>query len=68
MRRFIAITVALALSGTIAAQGKRPIAETDLLKFIWIADPQISPDGAAVAFTRVAPPAPPAPAMVEIGD
>lgn len=32
---------------------KRPIAETDLLKFTWIADPQISPDGSAVAFVRV---------------
>jgi dipeptidyl aminopeptidase/acylaminoacyl peptidase len=53
MRRLIVTAVALALSGSIAAQGKRPITETDLLKFTWIADPQISPDGSAVAFTRV---------------
>ena len=28
--------------------------EQDLLRFVWVADPQISPDGSAVAFTRVA--------------
>ena len=32
---------------------KRPIAETDLFKFVWISDPQISPDGSRVAFVRV---------------
>jgi len=35
------------------AQTKRFIAETDLFAFTWIADPQLSPDGAAVAFVRV---------------
>src|SRR4029453_7152603 len=35
------------------AQGKRFITEKDLFKFTWIADPQISPDGASVAFVRV---------------
>src|SRR5712691_9900620 len=34
-------------------QGKRFITEKDLFKFTWIADPQISPDGATVAFVRV---------------
>lgn len=32
---------------------RRPMAEDDLLNLIWVADPQISPDGAHVAFTRV---------------
>jgi dipeptidyl aminopeptidase/acylaminoacyl peptidase len=36
-----------------AAAGKRPITEKDLFRFTWIADPQISPDGARVAFVRV---------------
>lgn len=35
------------------AADKRPITETDLFKFTWIADPQISPDGSTVAFVRV---------------
>jgi dipeptidyl aminopeptidase/acylaminoacyl peptidase len=35
------------------ANGHRFITENDLLKFTWIADPQISPDGATVAFVRV---------------
>jgi len=34
-------------------QGKRFITEKDLLKFTWIADPQLSPDGSTVAFVRV---------------
>ena len=34
-------------------QARRFITEKDLLKFTWIADPQISPDGSTVAFVRV---------------
>ena len=32
---------------------KRPMRDDDLLRFVWIADPRISPDGSRVAFTRV---------------
>jgi dipeptidyl aminopeptidase/acylaminoacyl peptidase len=32
---------------------KRPITEKDLFDFIWVANPQLSPDGTRVAFTRV---------------
>src|ERR1700704_6113838 len=32
---------------------KRNITEKDLFNFVWIADPQISPDGSRVAFVRV---------------
>src|SRR5437773_9416328 len=35
------------------AQAKRLITETDLFKFVWAADPQISPNGSQVAFVRV---------------
>src|SRR5712675_2769832 len=35
------------------AQGRRPITDTDLFKFVWAADPQISPNGSQVAFVRV---------------
>src|SRR5262245_29474240 len=41
-------------SQALSAAARRPIAETDLFKFVWIADPQISPDGKQVAFVRVA--------------
>lgn len=44
--------LACAVAGPAAAQ-RRAITETDLLKFVWVADPQISPDGAQVAFVRV---------------
>ena len=32
---------------------RRLITESDLLKFVWVADPQVSPDGSRVAFVRV---------------
>ena len=48
------IVLALALmAGAPRAVTRRPITETDLFKFTWIADPQISPDGSTVAFVRV---------------
>lgn len=37
----------------IGAQEKRLITERDIMKFVWVADPQIAPDGTRVAFTRV---------------
>src|SRR5438270_10403667 len=41
------------ISSAIPAQSRRPITETDLFKFVWAADPQISPNGTQVAFVRV---------------
>ena len=35
------------------AAGRRPIADTDLLDFVWLADPRLSPDRQYVAFVRV---------------
>src|SRR5262245_24429362 len=52
MMRLLLLTLALA-SGLVAADGKRSITETDLYSFEWVADPQISPDGAKVVYTRV---------------
>jgi dipeptidyl aminopeptidase/acylaminoacyl peptidase len=36
-----------------ASSQTRAITEKDLFDFIWVADPQLSPDGSQVAFTRV---------------
>ena len=48
---------ALALLALVAAAPafaqKRGITEKDLFTFVWVADPQISPDGSQVAFVRV---------------
>ena len=51
-RPLIAILAAVCLAAPAAAQ-KRTITETDILKFVWVSDPQISPDGSQVAFVRV---------------
>src|SRR5688500_1278305 len=47
------VLAAVVLSVQPRAAAKRPIAETDLYKFTWIADPQISPDAQMVAFVQV---------------
>jgi dipeptidyl aminopeptidase/acylaminoacyl peptidase len=53
-RHAVACFVLLAFAAaTPAAAQKRGITEKDLFKFIWVADPQISPDGSQVAFVRV---------------
>ena len=40
-------------STPLATTPKRAITEKDLFDFIWVANPQLSPDGSRVAFTRV---------------
>jgi dipeptidyl aminopeptidase/acylaminoacyl peptidase len=54
-RTLLALLASLILipSTTPNAASKRAITETDLLKFTWIADPQISPDGASVTFVKI---------------
>jgi dipeptidyl aminopeptidase/acylaminoacyl peptidase len=51
--RPIVVAVVLACAAAPAAAQKRGITEKDLFKFVWVADPQISPDGSHVAFVRV---------------
>ncbi len=50
----MAAAAAFALTITPQAATHRPITETDLFSFVWIADPQMAPDGSRVAFLRVA--------------
>jgi len=49
----VAAATVLFLPSEIHAQARRPISDTDLFKFVWAADPQISPSGSQVAFVRV---------------
>jgi dipeptidyl aminopeptidase/acylaminoacyl peptidase len=53
MKQLVCGLLALSCSVVSAAPARRPIAETDLLKFRWIADPRISPDGREVAYVLV---------------
>lgn len=48
-----AILITSVCVGPVEAAEKRAITEKDLFGFIWIGDPQVSPDGAQVAFVRV---------------
>jgi dipeptidyl aminopeptidase/acylaminoacyl peptidase len=57
-RRSVVWTALLCLSlfvpaSSAGAAATRPITEQDLFRFVWIADPQISPDGSRVVFVRV---------------
>ncbi len=49
----LSAVVAIGISGSSFAAPLRPITETDLLKFQWVSDPQISPDGSRVAYVLV---------------
>jgi dipeptidyl aminopeptidase/acylaminoacyl peptidase len=51
--RLAILCVVVALGSTLASSQKRNITEKDLFDFVWIADPQVSPDGSTVAFVRV---------------
>ncbi len=52
-RSLMVLTIAVAAVTSAGAQEKRLITESDIMKFVWIAEGQISPDGRFVAFTRV---------------
>jgi dipeptidyl aminopeptidase/acylaminoacyl peptidase len=49
----IATVAALAAQDAAATPHKRFITEKDLFDFIWVANPQVAPDGQHAAFTRV---------------
>ena len=55
LRRLVVVTLALALASIAFTQQppKRLITATDIFRFLWLTDPQVSPDGQRVAFTRV---------------
>jgi len=46
------LVIVISLAAPALAQ-KRNITEKDLFNFVWIGDPQVSPDGSRVAFVRV---------------
>jgi len=47
------LLIIVVLLGAPAFAQKRNITEQDLFNFVWIGDPQVSPDGSRVAFVRV---------------
>jgi dipeptidyl aminopeptidase/acylaminoacyl peptidase len=51
-RLAVAVTVLFCVA-SLGAQSRRPISDTDLFRFVWAADPEISPSGSQVAFVRV---------------
>jgi dipeptidyl aminopeptidase/acylaminoacyl peptidase len=56
LRVIFVVTIAASLtaqSPSSQSAAKRAITEKDLFDFVWIANPQVSPDGSRVVFTRV---------------
>ena len=53
MRTLFSTALLFAVAATSSVAQKRNVTEKDLWDFIWIGDPQISPDGSRVAFVRV---------------
>src|SRR5256885_2692051 len=53
MHRPLLLLFCLALAAGNLFGQKRNITEKDLWNFVWIGDPQVSPDGSRVAFVRV---------------
>jgi dipeptidyl aminopeptidase/acylaminoacyl peptidase len=53
MRLFAVMLALAAATAAVAVAEKRSISEKDIFQFNWIGDPQVSPDGAHVAFVRV---------------
>ena len=53
MRRCAVLLIFAFFCQFAVAQNKRSITDKDIFKFQWIGDPQVSPDGARVAFVRV---------------
>src|SRR5262245_26862432 len=49
----LVVSVFVLSSRPLAGQQKRVISEQDLLKFVWIADPQVSPDASQIVYVRV---------------
>ena len=53
MRTIVTYLIVLLAGTTTVFAQKRNITEKDLFDFVWIGDPQISPDGMRVAFVRI---------------
>src|SRR3989440_13041358 len=51
--RLLLVVISVSVFVVPAFAQKRNITEKDLFNFVWIADPQVSPDGSRVAFMRV---------------
>ncbi|HEY2961302.1 MAG TPA: hypothetical protein VGJ37_02735, partial [Pyrinomonadaceae bacterium] len=52
LRVSLLLIIVVSLAAPALAQ-KRNLTEKDLFNFVWIGDPQVSPDGSRVAFVRV---------------
>src|SRR5215210_4163203 len=52
LRVSLLLLIVISVAAPALAQ-KRSITEKDLFNFVWIGDPQVSPDGSRVAFVRV---------------
>ena len=52
-KTFVSLSIVVVVFAAYATAQRRSITEKDLFDFVWVADPQISPDGSTVAFVKV---------------
>ena len=51
--RRVAFSAVSCLAISLVAADRRPISETDIFSFQWIANPRISPDGSRIVYVHV---------------
>jgi dipeptidyl aminopeptidase/acylaminoacyl peptidase len=54
LSRRVALSALFCFGMTLLAAGRRPISETDIYSFQWLANPRISPDGSQIVYAHVA--------------
>ena len=52
-KRLFHLLALVCVIASVAGAQKRGITEKDLFDFVWVGDPQVSPDGSKVAFVKV---------------
>ena len=53
LQNLLVIPLLLAGQPILGTRAPRPIAETDLYRLRWVADPELSPDGSRIAYVQV---------------
>ena len=53
LSRRVALSALICFGTSVVAADRRPISETDIYSFQWLANPRISPDGSQIVYVHV---------------